>query len=243
MTYFKNHSFAYSRRILAFIDILGFADTVERSARSASSMELVLELLDANSKFKQFFDKFINDEKKASFAEASFFSDTFILSMSDEKIIYLLREIGNLYRHLLLRGLACRGAVVTGLLFHREQYIVGPALVDAYRLEQNVAVYPRIMIDEQSLLLWRQETQIGSATEDVATIVKTDADGHAFLDIFDPAWSNFLNPYGDDVSWNPIANYAEEARPAIAVQLKHSAENQRVREKYEWLEAQRRKYA
>jgi hypothetical protein len=233
----------YSKRILAFIDILGFADTAKRSEKSASAMEAVLELLDANSKFKEFFEKIMNGElEKGSFAEASFFSDTFILSMSEEKIIYLLREIGNLCRYLLLRGLACRGAVVTGPLFHQNQYIVGPALVDAYRLEQSAAIYPRVLVDEQSLELWRIETAEGSATADVASIVKTDADGRAFLDIFDPAWAKFLDPYSDSITWKPVTNFAEQVRPAIKRQLEYNANNQRVREKFEWLEAQRKKH-
>jgi hypothetical protein len=232
----------YSRRILAFVDILGFADTVRQSGKYASSMELVWELLDANSKFKELFDKVINGNGSARFAEANFFSDTFVLSMSDDKIIYVLREIGNLNRHLLLRGLPCRGAVVTGLLHHQDRYVVGPALVDAYRLEQNAAIHPRILLDDASLQLWRRETSKGSATEDVASIVKRDADGHHFLDIFDPAWTSFLNPYSDEVGWRPMSNFAKDAGPAIAVQLKHNTENTRVREKYEWLEAQRRRY-
>lgn len=50
------------------------------------------------------------------------------------------------FRMLRLRYLV-RGGIVRGNLYHQEGKIVGPALIKAYKLERDKAVYPRIIIE------------------------------------------------------------------------------------------------
>jgi hypothetical protein len=46
----------------------------------------------------------------------------------------------------LFEGFFIRGAIVKGKLYHDEKMVFGEALVEAYRLENNVVNYPRVMV-------------------------------------------------------------------------------------------------
>jgi hypothetical protein len=91
------------------------------------------------------------------FARATFFSDSFVLSMQSDRIFYMIRELGQLCRFLLMEGMLCRGAITVGSLFHQDPLVIGPAFLEAYRLEQNVAFYPRIILSDAAMKLWKME--------------------------------------------------------------------------------------
>lgn len=69
----------------------------------------------------------------------------------------MVREIGYFCRRLLTHGFVCRGAITVGHIYHRGRFVVGPAFVDAYRLEQSVALYPRVVLDSAALDVWTDE--------------------------------------------------------------------------------------
>src|SRR5271156_3287745 len=96
-----------------------------------------------------------------------------------------LRETGKLCREFLQKGFPCRGAITSGSLFHHERYIVGPALVRAYQIEQSVAIYPRIILDDAAMKRWRYHFR-PPWEESLETLVKLGGDGLCFLDIFNP---------------------------------------------------------
>jgi len=235
--------FGYMDRAVAFIDVLGFADLVKQSQESSRALDHVKRLVATNKLFEKFTHQFLK-----SFAEAAFFSDSFVLSVDspEHRFIHLIRETGYLCRYLLLQGLACRGAITTGPLHHRERVVVGPALVDAYRLEQSVPIYPRVILDGAAMEHWNQEFRLieghGPAHSSVEAVVKRDRDGQYFLDIFNAEWLNFL-PWTDFVpSDNPIPTDHIEFLKKAGKQLddrryEHRA-NLKISAKYEWLAAE-----
>jgi hypothetical protein len=52
---------------------------------------------------------------------------------------------------LLHMGFLTRGAIVVGDLFHRDNVIFGPALLEAYQIESREAFYPRIIVSNKAL--------------------------------------------------------------------------------------------
>jgi hypothetical protein len=67
-------------------------------------------------------------------------------------------------------GLLTRGSIAIGDLFINENFVCGKVLVDAYCLESEIAIYPRIVIKEQdaSLLL--------NSNENLKCLVQYDYD-------------------------------------------------------------------
>jgi hypothetical protein len=187
-------SIDYDERSVAFVDVLGFTELVTRSESDSAARVKIGKLLAINILFEKFVRNFINS------AEAVFFSDSFAISMlsPEHRLFYLIRETGMLCRYLLLQGFACRGAITTGPLYHRHRFIVGPAFVDAYRLERSVAIYPRVIMDATTMEYWKaefREDEIGHgpAHSHLESLVKRDRDGHYFLDLFNPDWGRTLS--------------------------------------------------
>jgi hypothetical protein len=235
------NSFDYQERSVAFIDVLGFAELVKQSAENKTAREKIGKLIAANKLFEQFMLKYFNC------ADSAFFSDSFVISVPwpRDQLIYLVRETGFLCRYLLVQGLLCRGAITTGALFHTGRFVVGPALVDAVRLEQSVAIYPRIIIDNATMEYWNADFRLdefgqGCAHQQCEVLVKRDRDGQHFLDIFSPEWpKNFFPwtefiPSAEFVPTDP-ADFCEEARKRIMDGCAANSHNPKVVAKYKWL--------
>lgn len=236
----KFGDFEYEQRVLAFIDILGFSKLAQRSSADQNARAQVAKLTEVTKLFERFVAEYL------TFAEAAFFSDCFILSMTppDLRTLFVIREVGYLCRYLLWQGFVCRGAITSGALYHRERLIVGPALVCAYQLEQSVAIYPRVILDDETMAHWRNEFIESSPHSDFQSMVKRDRDGQNFLDIFSPVWTTTLPwteflPTYDQVPTDPTL-FLEKIAVHIAEGLADGVGDLKVRSKYEWLAAQHR---
>jgi hypothetical protein len=76
------------------------------------------------------------------------FSDNFLYSLpaSFGNRIYSVARV--LIVDLLKLGFLVRGAVTYGDLYHKDNVVFGPALLEAVDIEQNEAFYPRIIVSE-----------------------------------------------------------------------------------------------
>ena len=63
---------------------------------------------------------------------------------------YLLNAIANLTLDLMQEGLLIRGAIAKGKLYHKKGVMFGPAFIEAHRIEQTVAKYPRVVLSKQT---------------------------------------------------------------------------------------------
>jgi hypothetical protein len=229
----KPVSIEYQPRLVAFVDVLGFADLVLKSDGDNEARQAIGRLVATNNLFDAFFTKLMRS------AKAGFFSDSFVVSMGPDEIIYLVREIGYLARYLLLLGLPCRGGISLGPLHHEGKVIVGPALIHAYKLERDRAQFPRIVLDDSALQCWHEEFAGEPAHMDCIELVKIDTDNLPYLDLFDPAWSaNFLPwtefiPSADAVP-AAHADFLRDARQQIDRGLA-AAKDSKVRAKFDWL--------
>lgn len=230
------NSLTYENRVVAFIDVLGFADLVKESAVGGAAHDKINKLITIYKVFDWFVPQMLE-----RLVAGAFFSDSFILSATAEQAFYLVRETGNLCRYLLLQGFPCRGAIVAGPLHHRERIIIGPALVDAYRAEQSVAIYPRIVVDDATVDYWAGECDPGSAHSQLKSLVKKDYDGQHFLDFLDPEWGAFLPwtdfvPASEAVPTDP-AQFLAAAYRSIKEGLKSTGGDEKKTAKYKWLAA------
>jgi hypothetical protein len=136
---------SYAERYCAFVDILGFAELTNRLGTGSLSFESVRQLLRTvhappRGEYIRFF--------KGSDLKAQSISDALCLSATNSAagLAHLIYNLEELALSLLEQGFFIRGAVVKGRVYHDGQMAFGEALVRAYRFEQEVARYPRIMI-------------------------------------------------------------------------------------------------
>jgi len=67
---------------------------------------------------------------------------------SVQGLIYLAAVVRQLALDLLTNGLLIRGAIAKGPLHHVGSVMFGPAFLDAYRIERDIAKYPRIILSQ-----------------------------------------------------------------------------------------------
>ena len=231
-------SFDYQRRVIAFIDVLGFRQLVTESNTDLSKWEKVTRLIETDKQLEECAEKY----SLSDVSNVTFFSDSFVISATANNMVFLVREVGYLCRRLLILGLPCRGAIAVGSVYHHGRIAVGPAFVAAYEMEKNSAIYPRIILDKGAARSWKKECAPDFETSRLRTLIKKGHDGQSFLDIFHPAWFEFI-PQADFIQVpNPIptdqANFLKVASKQIKKGLVQSGNNERVYAKYLWLDSQ-----
>ncbi|MBQ7954795.1 MAG: hypothetical protein IJ282_03535 [Lachnospiraceae bacterium] len=160
----------YEKRIVCFMDLLGFKKMIKDSTENLDIRNKILKLLqDINevhnnvqesrnftvipeSKTENGFNpKRVFDSGLQS--EMSFFSDSVIFSykLTQQRedlmdVIMALHEISFFVFQMLSMGFFVRGGLSYGDVYHKGNICFGPALVKSVSLEET-AIYPRISID------------------------------------------------------------------------------------------------
>lgn len=133
----------YDIRVVAFIDILGFKNSVDKSTKDKKEFKRILQTL---ADLKDFFIKPKDDYEIK--ADRDLGADTQIVQISDSLIISrLIQEQGGIYYmlsdcafaiHLLIsNGFLCRGAIKVGNMYHKETTLFGEAYIRAYIAESE----------------------------------------------------------------------------------------------------------
>ena len=178
---------------VVFVDFLGFSNIV---ASSDDKMADLLKILKALQSSRSDFGITHHpiDEKLGSIevkAALSAFSDHVVISyplermyvhkgLNEQTIPYIVMDharslISDIAAAAFTLGLLVRGGMTIGKLYHREGVVFGQGLIDAYRLESEVAVYPRVVLSTSmsGSAAWRTEDR---------RMVNRDFDGVCYLD-------------------------------------------------------------
>lgn len=130
----------YTKRIVAFIDVLGFKNLV---------------LSPHSDRIERYFNLLLS-----KFSEAAVQKNMEYLLISDSIVIYcdntkdnlqnIIKLVSVLQSKLLIEGILIRGSISSGDLYvdKENNIIVGPGLVNSYTLE-SIAKYPRVIIDRR----------------------------------------------------------------------------------------------
>jgi len=140
----------YNFSIVSFFDVLGFKKIIEEK-KNPQDIKNILDVLRRFSepdtdlsnmyeiKFTNFSDSIVRS--------INIFSDTNIKT----RIGILFWEILNLLHiqiELINKGIIIRGGLTIDNIYHKNPYVFGPALNRSYELENKIAKYPIILIDE-----------------------------------------------------------------------------------------------
>jgi hypothetical protein len=142
---------AYSDRIVAYIDVLGWGELINRSVTQPS----LLRVLGSASQVLSGFSKSIDERRKLferedeDGAQVTQFSDTIIISCpaTAEGLSEITSSIWFLSKVFLDRDILIRGAIVQGQLYHQNSVVFGPALIEAWQAEK-AARFPRITLQQ-----------------------------------------------------------------------------------------------
>ena len=211
----------YSERYVAYIDILGFSEIIKSSENNPRLYEALVKQLSE-----------IQAREPIEGAEAvdfqfQTFSDSIVISTELRGLGYLLNAIANLTLDLMQEGLLIRGAIAKGKLYHKKGVMFGPAFIEAHRIEQTVAKYPRVVLSKQTY------DDHKASTLQPLSIMLTE-DGPPCVDIFAPL--KFLLSRQDTRIEG--AEIATRCRTEIQQLLNTSIHNPSHYEKLHWLAIQ-----
>jgi hypothetical protein len=116
---------AYEQRVVAFVDILGFKEIIQRSKSNPELVSQIFSALDIRKdSYAEAFAKEINLKQNADFFDDRFhsFSDCIVMSVSTrmEDIGLLIYSVFKICRTLLNLGFISRGGIAMGDLYHRD---------------------------------------------------------------------------------------------------------------------------
>lgn len=189
----------YERGIVTFIDILGF-----KSLLATRSPEQIKEIL---GKLRHFTKGFANEEAPPTRSdEMRLYSQAFSESVSDAVVRvrtvdtqiqdggfgHELIDLMHAQVECVNAGILIRGGMTIGpvhVAMGGQEPIFGSAMVRAYEIEENEAVYPRIMIDEKLINAYQMDISLwidGGFDPDYAQMVENfigvGDDGSFYLD-------------------------------------------------------------
>lgn len=178
----------YRERIVSFIDILGFANAIERSSTDPALTEDLRKVLTTAPFSSPMYGppNYPAGRSYCRSVQSTNFSDSVVISC-DKSVDGLLTviEMSRAFSCVLLQfGLLARGGVAIGQLIHERSIIFGPGLVNAYHLESREAKVARIVIGTDAALYVED---CAKEQEDVAEYLKAslriDDDGFAYMHV------------------------------------------------------------
>lgn len=232
----------YENRVVAFIDILGFKSLLNETTRQDGSdnEENIDVLIKAYETIKDVWeiDEIYGSLSKPTSRKVSIFSDSIVISFEvgeESQVFSTLLDIKHLIMRLVYRKILCRGAVAIGKFIHTDDYLFGPALVEAYTLESKAAMYPRIILDRDVIDVAARNKPSRHSLDDemkyVESLLEKDSDGMYYIDYFFKARTELDDPEYD------FPEYIELLGGIIRKGLMGSSHHGKadLRVKYSWM--------
>lgn len=131
----------YQQKYVAFVDMLGFSNLVLASAEDQTSHARIIEAIERL--------KDTACDNPAIGMITTYFSDCIVLSCerSPRGLAEMLQNLTIIVENLLVVDVLARGGLTVGAVHHDRQFLFGPAMLEAYRMECGEAIHPTILLN------------------------------------------------------------------------------------------------
>lgn len=203
----------YQNRHVAFLDILGFSDLIQKSITCQATFEKILDITKGLATAGNEIATTYGWQVDAQDIVCTAFSDSIVISVPEGSRIGSLYSLAfaviGLCRKLLVDvGVAARGGIATGPAYHRDGIVFGPSYIAAYKLESQTAKMARIVVDAAMAQRWTEGFGNQGGLLALKDVIRQDRDGASILDIF-----HF--PARDSID-KSTADFFRRAGPAIS---------------------------
>lgn len=178
----------FEERLVAYIDILGFKDKVEKAVSSPDDASKLHKALSRILSVKE--DNYASDsfmEMKSMGVEVNTFSDCAVISYpasNPDNLFFLIMDLIHLQLDLACQDVLLRGGLTVGPLYHDENIVYGTAMNNAYLMESRKAVVPRILVDKKAIEEYRNHFKNDNySLQDMDSLLRKDADGEYCIDM------------------------------------------------------------
>lgn len=239
------------RSIIVYFDILGYKEKIAQYGDELYLLTIESVIQDVLGELK--FLSFEWDLGKCDIDEEGeftrryhkvnyrIFSDNFVLAVElfeePNKDFCLIRTIipymVRIQQQLLiLHKTFIRGSVVIGNICFNDNYVFGSGLINAYMLENDIALFPRIILDDESICIFKgyevddYVKERGKVTDEQ---VIDDIDGNSFINYL-PIDYRYIEEFGSDY----ITKAAVSEHKFVIIKALENTKNKKVLQKYYW---------
>lgn len=135
----------YSNQLIAFLDILGITHLIK--SHCDGNEHVAIDKIEKIKKIVQTSTDIVSKSSRIDYLQIS---DSFVFVCEPDTVILLIELLSTIQVRILSEcTFLLRGAITIGDAIVRDdgKFIVGPAYIQAYQLQENDAIYPRIIID------------------------------------------------------------------------------------------------
>ena len=245
--------------IVSFIDILGFKELIKNHPNDSDFFLRIFKgIQDCYHDYK--FSMEYMDESFDVVHTLQSFSDSIVSTVTTKKSVETqLREFLSMFeievQHLAFvqyqmfvdYGILIRGAVSLGSIYHENNIIFGEGMVNAYEMESELALYPRVIIDPEIIkLIEKYANKVGRFQDEIDNFqdtmfipsemykqIRKDKDGLYFID--------FLNLQDVEGYWYvPLEPDIPEIFLCYKIMLNKKlneiqSKSEKIKVKYNWL--------
>lgn len=248
-----NPDVKYKDSVVAFLDILGFKFIVGNSQKDEQKRSSLVKSLVVCGNFKAGIEKQTTSGPVPM--QTRNFSDNvvFFTEKKRQNITQLFFLVRYLQDRLWEQGLCLRGAITLGGMYwpdSNNNITLGPGLIEAYKLEQEIAIYPRIIITKELFDYIGDQYEsfpFGRRQRKMKDLICRDKDGMYFLDLLNENITRVCREQlenahdgtfsvhwieANDSNYNQICTKVNKT-----IQQNINSEDVKVRQKYEWLKS------
>lgn len=190
-----NKSIHKGKAVVCYLDLLGFSNTIRRewNNKDKNPLDLLLSLKEQitsleNQKRLILKEHGSGEEKRVYYYNTKFISDSIIITLpiGDDMTIGdvwfaiqgMFNSIANCWGMCLEVGYTIRGGIDYGDVYWNEKDIIGPAYMDAYVLESDVAKVSRVVCGDKFIELVNDiNMKMGSQNTAILRNLVYDVDG------------------------------------------------------------------
>jgi hypothetical protein len=221
---------------IAYLDILGYEENVimEDKNNSNTFFNTIKECV----KYSEYFVKNSGEIHKNAEIQMKIFTDNFFYCTKKDYLT-LLNIISFLQSTFIQKNIFIRGALYHGKLYIDDNFIYGKGVIDAYKIESKIAIFPRIIIDDTFFKGALEIEKIKYPNDVTLEKIQTGLNSHYCIDFDNNKYIDYIGnikftldaiaPETIGINFNTLlsihANY-------ICENLK--TENKRVLQKYQW---------
>lgn len=143
MTHLSSYSLKFY--FVAFLDILGFSDIVKHDCESPTDSDNYMRNM---GKLFDIYENTLELYSSTTDLEMVQFSDSIVLAIpfSKDKFSFFIKIVSKFQYDLFSRGLLCRGGIAYGKHFLKGGFLFSNGLIEAYKIERNIAKHPRVAV-------------------------------------------------------------------------------------------------
>lgn len=181
----------YQDRFILFIDLLGTKIIVGKTVEDNDLLDKISGvLMYVKNSLIRLVEDYSSDDNYKVDCYTTHFSDSYVLSIKidEDQLLKIssawLFSIQTIVMEFMRIGILVRGGVTYGKLIHNENILFGPAMVEAYDLENKMAVYPRVIFSHKIVELFQKNFPRPSIIQSFLN-KKKDDDSYYYFDYID----------------------------------------------------------